>query len=192
MTRVISVVMLAALVAGCGVNVQTSSGDTEQRSSLSSQTASDLRSDWAARLAAVDTKGKAVLLTDHIERVGRILDSYAAQIVERWHEGNVGRGTPIPDTEMRSIVSASIKGDQPMLEAYDDMIEYAYTKIKEPRFFDSQTLAQIQTLIDDYNELYSLVLYPTGSVDDYQYATGQQLDVLKGQIMAVRGELERY
>ena len=174
------------------MNIETSSGGTEQRADLSSQTASDMRSEWASRLAGVDTRGKALLLTSHIERVSRVLDNYSEQIADRWREGNQGRGQEIPDSEMRGIVTASIEGERPVLQAYEDMIEYAYRQIREADQFEAETMAEMKTMIDHYYELYSLVFFPTGSVSEYEFATGEQQDELLAQIERVRSELQRY
>ncbi|MCB2229347.1 hypothetical protein KQH82_01440 [bacterium] len=178
-------------VTGC-MSVQTSSGGTEQRTQSSEQTAASLRSDWGRRLQDASPKEAAMLLAAQIDAITSRYVAYSRSVADKWREGNDGRGTPIPDSEMRNFVNGWISTEKPILSANDDMVEYAYSRIKESRALDEQTEDVIRQSISAYYELYSAVFIPNGSVEDYEYAVGQKRSLVEDRLRELDQDLARY
>lgn len=180
------VVLCVICEFGC-VKVETSAGDAEQRTRSSSETATDLRSDWAQRLQSATPAETAEMLGRRISTITSQYVSFSRQIADRWREGNQGRGTPIPDHEMRQLVQGWIATEQPILAAHDDMVEYAYARMRESRVLDDETLEITRRLIEAYYGVHSAVFIPNGDVTDYEY----QVDRRRGAVETLTGELER-
>lgn len=192
--RFISVLTLTAgflSMVGC-VSVQTSSGGAEQRTQSSQQTASALRSDWGRRLQDASPKEAAMLLAAQIDAVTARYVAYSRSVADKWREGNDGRGTPIPDSEMRHFVNGWISTEKPILDANDDMVEYAYSRIKESRGLDQATEDIIRRSISAYYDLYSAVFIPNGSVEDYEYAVAKKRSLVEDRLRELDQDLTRY
>jgi hypothetical protein len=108
-------------------------------------------------------------------------------MVRQWKEGEEGRGVVITGEEMRGLIDRSLASERPILKAWEDNLEYAYRVIKIDGFFTGNMLDLLQQLLDAYYELNSAVMYPMGTVDDYEY----RLDNRRREFETVVSEIRR-
>ncbi|MDX9858688.1 MAG: hypothetical protein RBT76_12925 [candidate division Zixibacteria bacterium] len=185
--------MAAVLLLGAGcVKIETSSGDSEQRTHLSAQSAADLRADWARSLQNATPTETAQMLARKIDAVSSAYAAYSLQVAEQWRDGNNTKGEPIPASDMRRYVQGWVATERPLLDANDDMIEYAFARIKEQGGLDDETVEIARRLIASYYELYSAVFIPNGDVTDYEYTVGQRRSDVENLVGELERDLARY
>lgn len=177
--------LFVTTLTGC-VNVTTETGSVEQRQRSAEIRAADLRADWAAMLEQAGPAQVGLELANLTRRVANVYQEYAAQISGHWREGNEGRGTPISGSEMQQRVPNWVAGEAPVLKAYDDMVDFAYTRLRESQFFDADDTRLYEDLVANYDKLYSTVVLPQGTVEDYEY----EVDVLVSRVEGLAGEME--
>ena len=179
------------LFAACA-SITTETGSTDQRSRTSEITASKMRSDWAMATATATPSQLGRQLANLIDRAAVSYESYSRQIAGNWRQGNEGRGTPVLDTEMQRQVPNWIAGEEPTLKAYDDMVDFAINRIRTEDLYGTDGQELIQEMVTAYYQLYSAVVYPKGTVGDYEFAVGSLVSRVSGLSDRVVEEMDRY
>ena len=183
--------ILSVIISGC-VHIETGPESKEQRTETSELQARDFRINWVGRFDPAPPVEKALLLKDLLDTVADKYLGYGSRVADEWHQGNTGRGKTVPDSEMRQVVTAWNASEQPLLDAYEETVEYSIGKIKDAAFFDSDVIELFRENIELFYQIRSGVFYPTGTVEDYEY----QLDELRkrqGGLSENLGyELSRY
>jgi len=160
--------LLPFIFSAC-VNIETGPESKEQRTETSELRARDFRVDWVNRFNPAPPVEQALLLKDLLDSVSVKYLRYGRRIADEWYQGNTGRGQPVPDTEMRQVVAAWNESEEPLLDAYEETVEYSIGKIKEAAFFDGDVIKLLRENIELFYEIRSGVFYPTGVVKDYEY-----------------------
>lgn len=164
----VAAVFMAILTVGCA-NIKIESGGTEDRTENNRDRASDIRAEFAEQLNSTTPVGQVNYLADYAEFVGGNTVDYGETMVRQWKEGEDGRSEVITGEEMRGLIDRSIASERPILKAWEDNIEYAYRVIQTDGFFTSDMIELLKQLLDAYYELNSAVMFPMGTVDDYEY-----------------------
>jgi hypothetical protein len=162
-------VFLLPLIFSACVNIETGPESKEQRTETSETRARDFRVAWVNRFDPAPPVEQALLLKDLLDSVSVKYLRYGRRIADEWYKGNTGRGQPVPDSEMRQMVTAWNETEQPILEAYEETVEYSIGKIKEAAFFDGDVIKLLRENIELFYEIRSGVFYPTGTLKDYEY-----------------------
>jgi len=167
---------MSIMFSAC-VHIETGPESKEQRTETSELRARDFRVSWVNRFNPAPPVEKAFILKDLLDSVSVRNLRYGRRVADEWHQGNTGREQPVPDTEMRQVVTAWNETEQPLLDAYEETVEYSIGKIKEAAFFDGDVIKFFQENIKLFYEIRSSVFYPAGTVKDYEY----RLDELKSR-----------
>ena len=163
-------------LSGC-IKVET--GQSAEEAAVSSeQRARGMRSDWAERLMDASPLKVGRMLKAHLDSTSAQYIKYGFTVVNRWEEGNEGRGTEIPAAEMSEIVSQWNQSMEPVLKANEDMAEYAWESLERTEYFGEPGMEKFRVLISHFYDIRSDVFYPSGSVDDYQERLYQDQDKL--------------
>ncbi len=118
-----AVLMAAALLVGCSA-IKIETGQTQQEAVATSESqARRIRSEWADRLLSASPPEMVQLLVRHVDSVSARYVIYGFHVVDEWQQGNSGRGENVPDDEMRQVVDAWTKNQQPILTAWEDNLE---------------------------------------------------------------------
>ena len=161
---------LAVLFIGLAcVKIETGPETGEQSRETSELRARDFRVNWANRFSASSPFKKAVLLKDLIDSVSVQYIRYGYRVVDEWQQGNTGRGTVIADSEMREVVTRWNEDEQPVIEAYEEVMEYSLNEIKRTNHFDSGVIQLLEQNIEHFYKINSGVFLPSGTVDDYEF-----------------------
>jgi len=164
---VASVAALSIVMAGCGVKVQT--GQTQDEAIESAERrANIMRRDWAAQLQSASPVGMASMVGTRIDSTAGTLFGFGERVLDEWRKANAGRGAQVPASEMRQIVDAWVRSQQPILEAYEDNINKGMAEVQATNHFDRPTLDLLEQMVRQYDAVYSKVFFPNGSADDYQ------------------------
>jgi len=162
----IGLLVISLGTLSCGITIKT--GQTTEEAVASSETrARGIRANWARWVDNAEPKEVAYILKDYIDSTSMSLLSYGWRLEEKWREGNAGRGEAIPDSEMRKIIDAWVTRDRPILEAWEDNIEYAWELIRRQAYYGQPEMSAIKEVIDQYYGVYSGVMFPKGTVEDY-------------------------
>lgn len=132
------------------------------------------------------------MLARKIDAVSSAYVAYSLQVAEQWRDGNNTKGEPIPASDMRRYVQGWVATERPLLDANDDMIEYAFARIKEQGGLDDETVEITRRLIASYYELFSAVFIPNGDVTDYEYTVGQRRSDVQNLVGVLERDLARY
>lgn len=178
--RVIAALLLAAsLMAGCNsVKVQTGPATEEVRTERSNSTASGLRANFARNLEQAAQADKGLILRNFMDSASHRILGFGQQVAGEWHSGNRGRGEEISADEMRTVIDNTIRTERPVLDSYEDIIDYGISHLEEQRSYDDRVVEQFRQLRRRYEGIYSSVFFPNGTVADYEDTlTDQQLQL---------------
>lgn len=164
-----AVVLILLLISACSsVRIQTGPPSEKQATQTSEERGQGLRSQWADQLSRAQAKDKIWMVRQFIDSTSALLIRIGDQIADQWRQGEVGRAQEIPPEEMRGVIESSIRTDQPLLEAYDDMVDYGVNEVRHTSYFDEETLGYLLDLRDQYDKTHGEVLYPDMSRVDYE------------------------
>jgi len=172
-------VSITTTLACSSIKIETGS-TAETDTEMAEVTAREIRTDWFVQLEGAEPLEMAEMLRVHVDSTTAVLIRYGFTASDHWYDGNKQRGEDIPAEEMRETIDAWISTQRPILEAYDDNIEYALDRIRDFHFFDQQMIEQILSIADLYDQAYSVVFLPVGDVRSYE-----------NRLYDTRAELER-
>ena len=182
--RLLVVLLAVGFFAGC-VNIQTGSETPDQLEESAANRGKDFRVTWVNRFTGATPVEKADMLRDLVDSLSANYLRYGYKVAGDWRSGNEVRGQLIADSEIRDIIDRSNQSQQPLMKAYEDVMEYSLQQIKDSKFFGASTVTLMQDHIDQFYDVNSAVFYPSGTVDDYEY----RLDGAKKAAESVSREL---
>jgi len=184
-------VILALVMTGC-VNIQTGAETEEQLTQSSELRGRDFRVTWVNRFTGMTPVEKGQMYNDLIDSVSSVYLRYGFNIVGEWQKGNAGRGQLIPDAEMQKVVEASVRTQKPMFQSYEDALEYAYRQLDESGTYSASDMEIFKRHLDELYRIYSVVFYPSGTVDDYEMALRDLESNQRSLSQSVVEMLDRY
>ena len=183
--------ILALVMTGC-VNIQTGAETEEQLTQSSELRGRDFRVTWVNRFTGMAPVEKGQMYNDLIDSVSSVYLRYGFTIVGEWQKGNAGRGQLIPDAEMQKVVEASVRTQKPMFQSYEDALEYAYRQLDESGTYSASDMEIFKRHLDELYRIYSVVFYPSGTVDDYEMALRDLESNQRSLSQSVVEMLDRY
>jgi len=152
-----SLLLIAGLcLTGCGVNIETGPPTADERSRTSEVRGKGVRSDWVNRFELATLSSKGMMFKTFVDSVSSRYIEYGYSVSDQWRQGNEGRGQEVSDTEMREMVARWTETEKPLIESYDDVVEYAIERIRETGQFDQGTEDILQKMVDNYYRLAQL------------------------------------
>ena len=166
----VAAVCMFLWMTGCqGVKIRT--GPTVETATESAEVqARQIRSEFHAGLQGAEPREMIQILKVYVDSVSAIYVRYGRTIADEWRKGNDARGEAIPASEMLQTVERWTTTQKPILDAYEDNIEFALQVIERSRAFDQSILRQTQEFADQLYRVRSAVFYPNGAVTDYEDA----------------------
>jgi hypothetical protein len=161
--------LLAGVIAGCSsVHIQTGPPTDAELTEQTEDSGRRFVATWAGRLQNASPLQQADMLRFFIDSTTARYLRFGEQINGTWRDEGKRRGSQVPVEEIRAMVERSTQVDLPMLEAYEEVLEYGVTLIKETRSLDSGIEGELVAYRDLYIEIYSGVFYPNGSREEYE------------------------
>ena len=161
--------ILVLVMTGC-VKIETGPETEEQLTQSSDLRGRDFRVTWVNRFTGKTPVEKGQMYNDLIDSVSSVYLRYGYNVADEWRKGNAGRGQLVPDAEMQKVVEASVRTQKPMFQAYEDALEYAYRQLDESGTYSPSDMGIFKRHLDELYRIYSVVFYPSGTVDDYELA----------------------
>jgi hypothetical protein len=159
----------AVLVVACSsVKIQTGPASDEEATQTSEMRGKGLRGEFKNRLDKAGPLEKIQLWTDFVDSTTVRYLRFGINIADQWRQGSEGRGQEVAAAEMQQLIDNSIAADRPMLESYDDIVDYGLAEIRQTYFVDKKTEALLTELRDHYYEVYGFAFIPNGTRSDYE------------------------
>ena len=195
MRRGVVLILLPLVLAvwGCqSITIRTGPPTDEEAAAQSADLGSRVRSEWTDKLSRASLPQQAALLKSFVDSTCARYVQYGFQIVDMWRDESDRRGVEIPVADIRQIVDASTRTDQPLFEAYEDVLEYGIDGIRDARYFETQTEELLIEYRDHYLDVYAAVFYPNGSREEFESRL-RTLQVESEELsLRLKEELERY
>jgi hypothetical protein len=164
---VLTAVSAIFFTAGC-IKIQTGPMSQEEATDAASLRAKDMEVNWRNRLLGATSIEKMNLTKALIDTASSNFIRYGMSVADEWRKGSSARGQAVADSEMRTQIDRWNKSQQPIIQAYESMIEYAVGEIEALNIFDADALLALKECRDHFYQVYSGVFYPTGTVEDYE------------------------
>jgi hypothetical protein len=187
-----AVAILAVSLAGCGVRVQTGPASDEQQTERSEVTGKNQRIVWKNRFDAAPARQRLAFLKDYIDSTVANYFRFGQNIADEWRKGEEGRSEAISGDEMRRRIDATLTTQRPILEANDDVVDYAMGRIEEDRFFDRVTMEIVRRYRDGYFHVYDVVFLPAATRQEYLDRLYSEQSRLENLSREVGNDLGRY
>ena len=167
--RVPVVLLLSVLTAGCSsIHIQTGPQTDVELTQQSDDSGKRFRAQWSHRLQSVPPLQQAEMLRTFMDSTTARYLHFGGQINDSWRDESRKRGAQVPVEEMRAMVERSTRLDYPMLDAYEDVLEFGVDLIKEEQALNSGALEKLVRYRDLYLEIYSAVFYPNGTREEFE------------------------
>ena len=191
--RISLLLFLSGLWLGCqSVKISTGPPTDEQAANSSEARGKELKTEWYSRLNAASPQEKMVLVRNFADSTVAQLVRYGYRIADLWHDANTGSGREVPETEMRQVVENSTRNDLPLLESFEQTLEYGVAEILRTEYFDDSAIHALKALQSQYYNVYSAVFYPAGTVSDYEYRLGTLETETREVSAQLQQELDRF
>jgi hypothetical protein len=186
--RIAAALGVVILATACSsVKIQTGPASEEEATESSELRGKGLRAEYKNRLDQAGPLEKVQLWTGFVDSVMVWYLRTGSNIADQWRQGSEGRGQEVPVAEMRQVVSNSIASDLPLLESYDDIVEYGLAEIQRTDFVDNTTDSLLKELRDHYYDVYSYVFLPNGTRFEYEHG----LEDLRLSTEELAGQVDR-
>jgi len=175
-----------ALLSACSsIHIKTGPPTDEETLQQSEEQGRRFRVTWTDRLQKAGPVDRAGMIRSLLDSTTSQYLRFGRQIADWWRDENDRRGAQIPAEEIRPAVERSSQFDLPLLEAYEDIVEYGVQSVLEEHFFDETTEQALTQYRDHYHEVYSAVFFPNETVDRYRLL----LQTLEAQALSLSRDL---
>jgi hypothetical protein len=155
-------------MAGCkAIKIETGASAEEQTVS-NSERAGNYKREWAAQFYTLNQTDQILLFQRHVDSTSARYVAYGKSITDQWKEGNEGRGAPISDDEMRTVVDRWISTQKAFLDANDEILEYGLYRLKEKKDISAEMMTAISEMAERYYACHGAVFLPSGTAEDYE------------------------
>jgi hypothetical protein len=154
---------------GCSsLKVHTGPQTDEEATQESTDRGRQIRTEWANRLRAATVPEKALLMRTLVDSTSALYIRYGFRVADKWRDESNRRGVDVPIADIRQMVEVSNRTEEPILEAYEDVLEYGIEEILESRYFELDTEELLTGFRDHFLQVRSAVFYPNGSREDFE------------------------
>ncbi|MCX6834101.1 MAG: hypothetical protein NTW07_03030 [candidate division Zixibacteria bacterium] len=129
---------------------------------------SRMKAEWSNKLQMATPVQQASIMRGFIDSTTARFLRFGSQVAEMWRNESDRRGAQLSADEVQQVVERSNQFDLPLLEAYDDILEFGVDLIVDSRFFDSPVTDKLINYRDLYYDVYSAAFYPSGGLEDYE------------------------
>lgn len=171
LTQIVVAVLVCSLVACSQIKIETGT-TADEMAQKNEILAKQIRSEWSDTLFKIkNDQARLFVVKNHIDSVSALIIRYGFKIADQWRQGNFGRGEEIEASEMRQVVDAWVAEQKPILQAYEDNMEYGIRLVKETSEYGTlpeEAFPLLDSLASQYYDTYSVVFYPNHNTDLYE------------------------
>lgn len=159
-------------VACSSIHIKTGPPTDTELTRESEDRGSRMRAEWADRLQKAAPVQQMSIMRGFLDSTTTRFIRFGNQVVEMWRDESKRRGAQLSADEVRQAVERSNQFDLPLLEAYEDVLEFGVDLVVDGRFFDAPVTDKIVSYRDLYYDVYNGVFFPSGGLEDYERKLG--------------------
>jgi hypothetical protein len=129
---------------------------------------SRMRVEWSDRLQKAAPVQQVSIVRGFLDSTTTRFIRFGNQVVEMWRTESDRRGAQLSADEVRQVVERSSQFDLPLLEAYEDILEFGVDIVVDGKFFDPPVTDKLIGYRDLYYDVYNAVFFPSGGLEDYE------------------------
>jgi hypothetical protein len=194
--RLVLFVMLPATVwmgLSCrSINIKTGPPTDTELTRQSEDRGREFRVMWSERLQQASPVQQALMMRTMLDSTTAQFIRFGYQVLDMWKVESDRRGVQLTPDEVRTAIEQANQFDLPVLEAYEDVVEFGIDLITTSEFFDSPARDRLTEYRNLYYEVYNSVFYPRGGLQDYERELQAQEAEIAGVSAALGEELDRY
>jgi hypothetical protein len=190
---IVAAVSLALfMLVGCGVTIRTGPEDQGRLAEVSDTRASQIRGEYSDQIRKAGPVQKAMILKTLIDSVSENYFRYGERLANEWETANDSRGSEVPDTEMRDIVTRSNESQKAIFGAYEDVVDLAMDEITRESVLDRTTVELLENFRNQFYKNHSATFYPSISARHYQDEIFNNRSETEKQSRELQTDLRRY
>ena len=164
----VAVIALASALACSSINIKTGPPTDQEIIRESEDRGSRMRAEWSNQLQQASPIQQANIMRGFVDSTTARFIRFGYQVIEVWRTESERRGVQLSAEEVRQVIEHSNQFDLPLLEAYEDVLEFGVSLVIDSRFFDAQVKNRLVAYRDFYYEVYNAVFFPNGTTEDYE------------------------
>lgn len=185
--------ILAIVLSGCSsIHIQTGPQTNAEAAQSSADRGSQFRSEWMNRLGRANVIDQGAMLATFIDSTSARYIRYGYRVADTWRSESDRVGVDVPVEEIRRMLDRTLETEGPLLEAYEDVLEYGINQISEARYFDSRTEELLAAHRDQFLEVYSAVFYPNGNWEDFESTLQRMQQRIEDTSRDLKDQLRQY
>lgn len=180
------------VLAGCGVTIRTGPEDQDRLAEVSDTRASQIRGEYSDQIRRASPVQKAMIMKTLIDSVSENYFRYGERLASDWERANDNRGSEVPDTEMRDIVTRSNESQKAIFGAYEDVVDLAMDEITREAVLDRTSMELLENFRGQFYKNYSATFYPSVSARHYADEIFNNRSETEKQSRELQADLRRY
>jgi len=191
--RLLSAVISLLTFSACSsINIKTGPPTDVELTQQSEDRGRDFRIRWSDQLQQASPVQQATMMRSMLDSTTAQFVRFGYQVLDMWRTESADRGVQLTPDEVRAAIEQANQFDLPLLEAYEDVLEFGIDLIVSGSFFDSPAKDRFTEYRNLYYDVYNAVFYPKGALEDYGRLL-QDTEVQISQVSEACGEeLSRY
>lgn len=179
-------------LACSSIHINTGPPTDTELTQASEDRGRQLRIQWSDRLQQASPVQQATMMRGMIDSTTAQFIRFGHQVLDMWRTESDRRGTQLTAKEVREAIERTNQFDMPLLDAYEDVLEFGVDLVISDGFFDSQVKDKLTDYRDLYYGVYSAVFFPNGDLEEYERKL-RDLETSTRQTSQILGEeLIRY
>jgi len=183
--------MIMALACS-SIHIQTGPPTDTELTQESEDRGRQLRIKWSDRLQQASPVQQASMMRGMIDSTTAQFVRFGYQVLDMWRTESDRRGTQLTAKEVREAIERTNQFDMPLLDAYEDVLEFGVELVISGKFFDSRVKDRLMDYRNLYYDVYNAVFLPNGGLEEYEWKL-RDLETNNRQTSQLLGEeLNRY
>jgi hypothetical protein len=187
------VVVASLMISACSsINIKTGPPTDTELTQQSEDRGRDFRIRWSDQLQQAAPVQQAAMMRTMLDSTTAQFVHFGYQVLDMWRTESANRGAQLAPDEVRVAIEQANQFDLPLLEAYEDVLEFGIDLIVSGSFLDSPAKDRFTEYRNLYYEVYNSVFFPKGGLEDYERLLRNTETQITQVSEACGEELSRY
>ena len=167
--RWLTVLVPTIMTLACSsIHIKTGPPTDTELTQESEDRGRQLRIKWSDQLQQASPVQQASMMRSMIDSTTAQFVRFGYQVLDMWRTESDRRGTQLTAKEVREAIERTNQFDMPLLDAYEDVLEFGVELVISGKFFDSQVKDKLMDYRNLYYDVYSAVFFPSGGLEEYE------------------------
>jgi hypothetical protein len=179
-------------LACSSIHIQTGPPTDTELTQESEDRGRQLRIKWSDQLQQASPVQQASMMRSMIDSTTAQFVRFGYSVLDMWRTESNRRGSQLTAKEVREAIERSNQFDMPLLDAYEDVLEFGVELVTSGSFFDSPFKDKLTDYRNLYYDVYNAVFFPDGGLEDYERKLGDWEANTRLTSQTLAEELIRY